>query len=59
LKQKITSFKKGKFPIYICYKNQSAQAQIELGPEWRVWPGDDLLSSLADIIGEDKIQVFY
>ncbi len=49
----------GSCGIMVDYKRDDATARLNLGKEWSVRPSDELLDSLRQVIGEEKVQVLY
>jgi DNA polymerase-3 subunit alpha len=45
--------------VCVVYHNPGATCEIELGPDWRVSPSDDLLQSLAGWLTADNVSVLY
>ena len=46
-------------PVVIHYTGSNASAELVLGDEWRVSPGDDLIELLRDKFGADKVSIDY
>ena len=46
-------------PVSIDYQNPQARGRVRLGNEWRVRPSDEILQSLRDELGTDKVQLHY
>ncbi len=49
----------GKCVVQIRYSNALAKATINLATQWCVRPGDDLLLSLADLLGLQHVELCY
>jgi len=46
-------------PIRFHYRNDNAGGLIELGPEWRVTPSDELIISLNELDGQRGVRLTY
>jgi len=46
-------------PIVVRYNNGSARCRIRLGKKWRIAPSDDILTSLRDRFGEERVYLQY
>jgi len=49
----------GQCVVQIRYSNTVAGGVVNLGQEWRVTPGDELLSILADLLDKKRVSVCY
>ncbi|MEI6897276.1 MAG: DNA polymerase III subunit alpha [Psychromonas sp.] len=49
----------GVCPVFIEYKNSTAQAELSLGLTWAITPTDDLLFSLAKLIGAENVTLHF
>jgi len=49
----------GHCPVHILYDAVSAQAEIILGPEWKVNLAGSLLESLEGLVGTDRVRLIY
>lgn len=49
----------GPCPIVIAYCGEKANAELQLGNRWRVWPDNKLLTQLTQFFGEQSVQVEY
>ena len=52
-------YRQGTCPVTLDYRRSDARAQLQLGPEWRVQPDDDLLQHLRDAFGRDSVNLIY
>jgi DNA polymerase-3 subunit alpha len=52
-------YREGHCPVRVDYLRADAQAQIQLGAEWRVRPTDELIRRLDDLTGRDRVRVEY
>jgi DNA polymerase-3 subunit alpha len=59
LREIITPYRGGGCPIVIEYRGHHAQSTLQLGDDWRVHPGDELLRQLQNRLGSDKVQLHY
>lgn len=59
LRQIITPYRPGSCPILVEYNRSDSQAQLALGPEWRVKPSDELLAAAQQLLGKDAVQMQY
>jgi len=59
LRQAITPYRPGSCPILVEYNRSDSQAQLALGPEWRVKPSDELLKAAQQLLGKDAVQMQY
>ena len=50
---------KGSCPVQIKYSNNKARVLLNLALEWSVLPGDNLISTLRDILGDDNVKLHY
>jgi DNA polymerase-3 subunit alpha len=53
------SYMPGRLPIFIEYQAKTALAELSLGNKWQVQPADELLQSLREMLGEDRVVVCY
>lgn len=56
-KQLITPYSQGTLPIHIYYQSPQGRALIQLGIQWYIRPTDDLLTQLADMLGERSVEL--
>ncbi len=54
-KQVLTPYKEGTCPIRVFYRCTEAQAELNLGVQWRVTPADNLLHELKVLLGEENV----
>jgi DNA polymerase-3 subunit alpha len=59
LKEILAPSTNGKCPVLLRYRNESAEAEISLGEQWRVEPSAALLARLAVLAGDANIRVDY
>ena len=57
--QSVLKAHSGECVVQIRYANTNAKAAINLAPEWRVRPSDELLLLLSDMLHEDRICLCY
>ncbi len=55
----LQAYKGGSCPIVVTYKKGAVSAEIQLGQEWAVTPGDDLLQALRSHYGASAVAVRY
>ncbi|MDE3022847.1 MAG: DNA polymerase III subunit alpha [Pseudomonadota bacterium] len=51
--------KGGKVQVVIHYENDKARCDLKLGKEWRLYPSDELVDSLASLVGRENIRFEY
>jgi len=49
----------GNCPICLRYDAGEARAEIQLGPEWKITPGQTLLDRLIGLAGEGRVRLIY
>jgi DNA polymerase-3 subunit alpha len=59
LAQVLSPYREGHCPVQLDYQRPDACAQIQLGPEWRVRPTDELIRRLDELAGKDRVRVEY
>ncbi|MBI5660423.1 MAG: DNA polymerase III subunit alpha [Nitrosomonadales bacterium] len=59
LKELLATYRDGKCPVLIAYRNATGGAQLRLGEEWRVTLHGDLMDSLRKLLGEQAVKVVY
>ncbi|MCQ8130306.1 DNA polymerase III subunit alpha [Methylomonas rivi] len=59
LKQILLPFRGGDCPVAIEYTADTAKASLQLGDDWRVRPGDELLIRLRRLLSADAVTVKY
>ena len=52
-------YREGTCPVWVDYRNDSAEAQLALGDEWKVNPADELLHRLHELAGQERVVVEY
>ena len=59
LQQTLDPFRGGATAIRLHYRRAGAEAEILLGPAWRVNPTDELLRRLGHLVGPENVVVVY
>jgi DNA polymerase-3 subunit alpha len=59
LAEVLSPFREGHCPVLVDYIGQGANAQIQLGRDWRVRPTDELIRRLDDLAGREQVRVEY
>lgn len=59
LSNTLSDFKGGKCPVVIAYQNAQAQTELQLGDDWAVEPGDELLALLKRLAGNEAVMLEY
>ncbi len=59
LKELLATYRDGKCPVLIDYRNGIGGVQLRLGEEWCVTLHDDLISGLRKMLGEQAVRVVY
>lgn len=49
----------GKCPVHIHYKNGAGEGVLQLGNEWRVFPSDEMMDAIVDVLGEGQVSMVY
>ena len=49
----------GECVVQIRYANTEAKATVNLAPQWRVTPSDELLTLLAELLDEQRVELCY
>ncbi|MBA2656054.1 MAG: DNA polymerase III subunit alpha [Tatlockia sp.] len=57
--QSVLKNHQGDCVVQIQYSNSAASAILNLASEWRVSPCDELISTLNELIGQDKVSMSY
>lgn len=57
--QSILKAHNGKCGIQIIYVNDYAKASLNVAPSWHVTPSDELLELLANLLGEEQVEMQY
>jgi DNA polymerase-3 subunit alpha len=55
----LQDFKGGQCPVEVNYQSPVAKAALRLGDDWRVNAGDELVTKLRAVFGQDKVEVKY
>ena len=55
----LTPVRAGVCPVRVTYCRPGARAQLTLGTEWRVTPTDQMLASLKQLLGQDKVELIF
>jgi len=55
----LQDFKGGQCPVEVNYQSPVAKAVLRLGDDWRVNAGDELVTKLRAVFGQDKVEVKY
>ncbi|POZ49989.1 DNA polymerase III subunit alpha [Methylovulum psychrotolerans] len=55
----LQDFKGGQCPVEVNYQSPVAKAVLRLGDDWRVSAGDELVTKLRAVFGQDKVEVKY
>ncbi len=55
----LTPVRAGVCPVRVTYCRPGARAQLMLGTEWRVTPTDQMLASLKQLLGQDKVELIF
>ncbi|WP_067660641.1 DNA polymerase III subunit alpha [Ferrimonas marina] len=59
LKNVITTHGKGGCPVQVQYQRPNAHGVFELGDQYRVCPGDDLLLELHKLLGRERVNLTF
>jgi len=59
LKQTLKSATPGNCPVHLQYSTGNAQAEVILGPEWKVTPNRTLLDRLTGLAGPGQVRLIY
>ncbi len=59
LKSILAGGARGRCPVWLRYRNGEATADIELGDAWRIEPNRNVLASLAELAGDQNVQLDY
>ncbi len=57
--QTVLKAHRGECVVQIRYANIHAKAAINLSPQWRVTPSDELLTTLAELLDEQRVELCY
>ncbi|MBO1519769.1 DNA polymerase III subunit alpha [Oceanisphaera pacifica] len=55
----LTPVRAGVCPVSVTYYRPGARAQLMLGTEWRVTPTDEVLTSLTQLLGPNKVELLF
>ena len=50
-------YNEGKCPVRICYSNPKALCEIALDEKWLVFPKDELLHKLKEMVGSERVHL--
>jgi len=59
LAELLKPFQGGSCPILIDYRGQGAKSLLQLGENWRIHPGEELLNRLRKHIGPERVYIQY
>ncbi len=59
LKEILSPFRSDSTPVCVTYTSQSGQAEIDLGPDWRVTPDEKLIQQLGDWLSPENVSMVY
>jgi len=59
LAEVLSPFREGHCPVMVDYIGEGANAQIQLGKDWRVRPTDELIRRLDELAGREQVRVEY
>jgi DNA polymerase-3 subunit alpha len=59
LKRALKPATPGSCPVHIRYDAGTAQAEIVLGPEWKVAPSNALIEAITGLAGADRVRLIY
>ena len=49
----------GTCPVSLVYRQQHNLARVQLGERWQVIPSDELIQSLRDCVGSERVSLQY
>ena len=55
----LTPYRGGRCPVHIYYKNAVGEGVLQLGNEWCVFPSDDMMDAVVDVVGEGRVHMVY
>ncbi|MYM65032.1 DNA polymerase III subunit alpha [Pseudomaricurvus sp. HS19] len=55
----LTPYRQGRCPVALDYQRQGARGRVLLGAAWRIRPDDELLETLRDVCGRDRVSLEY
>ena len=59
LAELLKPFQGGNCPILIDYRGRGAQSLLQLGENWRIHPGEELLNRLRKQVGAERVRLQY
>ena len=59
LRELLEPYRNGSVPVSVIYSNERAQAEIELGDDWKVKLEDDLVANLGKWLEPGSIEIVY
>jgi DNA polymerase-3 subunit alpha len=59
LKELLEPYRNGSVPVSVVYSNERAEAEIELGEEWKVKLEDDLVVNLGKWLEPQNVKIVY
>jgi DNA polymerase-3 subunit alpha len=59
LKELLGPYRHGSVPVSVVYCNERAEAEIELGEEWKVKLDDDLVTNLGKLLEPQNVEIVY
>ncbi|GGA89162.1 DNA-directed DNA polymerase [Neiella marina] len=59
LQNVLSQWQHGTTPVRICYDAGTAEAELELGTQWRVTPTDRLMSELESLMGPKQVSLAF
>ena len=59
LRQVLEPYRNGNLRVCVAYTSSKAQAEFDLGEEWKIRPDDALISELGSWLEPENVQVVY
>ena len=59
LKQLLEPYRNGSLRVCVAYSSSSAQADFDLGENWKVRPDDELIADLGNWLAPENVRVIY
>ncbi|UCH48776.1 MAG: hypothetical protein JSU95_02950 [Betaproteobacteria bacterium] len=59
LRQLLEPYRNGNLRVCVAYTSAKAQAEFDLGEDWKVRPDDALISELGSWLQPENVQVVY
>ena len=59
LQHALEPFRGGGCPVTLVYRGEQAMARVQLGEQWRVRPGLELLHRVGGLLGPDNVRMLY